>query len=365
MKKEELSYWLALNKAPRLGPRTLFQLLQQVPKISDLFAQQRTFYDLFRLHATTSAYLVDPNWQAVEQDLQWLEQSKLHKIITIACPEYPKLLLETPSPPPLLYIKGNASLLNNHAIAIVGSRKPSPEGKEIAFDLAKNLGLAAITVTSGLAQGIDTAAHLGALESYNTIAVIGTGIDITYPRANQKLADQIQEQGLIISELSLGSQPLPENFPRRNRIISGLSLGTVIVEANLQSGSLITANCAVEQGREVFAIPGSIRNPRTKGCHQLLKNGAGLVTCAEDILIELGLDPPKLPHQSISSGNSEHFKLEEAHLKLLECVGYEPAKIDILVERSNFPVKLITAMLFDLELAGYVCSTFSGYRRVA
>lgn len=364
MNLEKLSYWLALQKTPKLGVRTLLQLLRHIPSIENLFNQSNSFYKSFNLPSETIHYLMNPNWNVIEQDLCWLTQSKQHRIVTMECKDYPKILLEIASPPLLLYIKGNVNLLNKQQIAIVGSRKPSPEGREIAFELAKDLGFSNLVITSGLASGIDTQAHLGALHSSQTLAVIGTGIDITYPSANQHLAERIADQGAVISEFCLGTPPLPEHFPRRNRIISGLALAAVIVEANLQSGSLITAQFATEQGRDVFAVPGSIRNPRTKGCHELIKSGAGLVTSAQDILIELGLESLALPDKAGQQPGDPHFKLEDAHLKLLECIGYEPAKTDVLVERSGISVQQITTLLLDLELAGYVSSSFSGYRRV-
>lgn len=365
LSNQELSYWLALVKIPTLGPRRIFKLLEQVSEIKELYGQSEKFYDNIGVSQTIVGCFKKPDWGAVSKDFAWLSQSKDHAIVTITSDHYPKQLLATSTPPVILYIKGNLDVLNASQIAVVGSRRPSPEGKEIAYELSKDLGTNKIIVTSGLAHGIDTASHLGALENYHTIAVLGTGIDIIYPSSNHKLAERIVDKGAIVSELPLRAPALAEHFPRRNRIISGLSVGTCIIEANEKSGSLITANYALEQGREVFAVPGSIRNPRSRGCHYLIKQGASLVTNAQDILFELGF-PVRINFPISSSERlTTNFELEEAHLKLLECIGYEPAKIDVLVERTNFPVKTLARLLIDLEIAGLICSNFSGYRRVS
>lgn len=360
----KLPFWLQIVKIPGLGPAGIFRLLRKVEDISELYQREPSFYKSIGAPAIAS-YFISPDMRAIEQDLAWLEANSNHTILTITCTDYPQQLLATTNPPVILYVKGNSAILNNLQIALVGSRKPSPEGREIAFEIARQLATFGLCVTSGLATGIDTAAHLGALIHQRTIAVIGTGIDITYPLANHELAERIAQKGAIVSELNLGAPPLAEHFPRRNRIISGLSVATCIIEANEQSGSLITANFAAEQGREVFAIPGSIRNPRTRGCHKLIKSGAGLITSADDILIELGLKQTIIADNTPQKSGCSHFELEEVHLKLLECVGYEPAKIDVLVGRSNIPVKVLTSLLMDLELAGYICCNYGGYRRVS
>lgn len=362
---EELSYWLVLVKIPRLGPRGIFKLLRNITEIRELFDREWGFYAGLGLSSEQIKHFVAPNWHSVEADLNWYVRGSDHHIMSIVCQDYPKQLLTIPDPPPIIYVLGSSSILNRPQVAIVGSRRSTPEGREIAFEFATNLAAQGIVVTSGLARGIDSAAHLGALKLGQTIAVIGTGIDVTYPLSNYNLSKQIIEKGAIVSEFSLGMPPLPEHFPRRNRLISGLSLGTCIIEAAEKSGSLITAKYAVEQGREVFAIPGSIRNPQTRGCHQLIQQGAALVTCAEDIMLELGINSKKQPNCALNEKPSEYFELEEPHLKLLECIGYEPAKIDLLVERSDFSVNQLASLLLDLELAGHIISSYSGYRRVS
>lgn len=362
---DELSYWLALIKVPRLGPRGVFKLLKNVGEIKELFSRDRGFYETFGLSSEQIKHFMSPSWQSVEADLNWCDRGVDHNILSIICEDYPKQLLTIPDPPPIIYVAGSSTILNQLQVAIVGSRRSTPEGKEVAFEIAKNLAEQEITITSGLARGIDTAAHLGALNSGRTIAVIGTGIDVTYPLSNHELAGRIIQEGAIMSEFSLGTPPLPEHFPQRNRLISGLTLGTCVIEAAEKSGSLITAKCAVEQGREVFAVPGSIRNHHTKGCHQLIRQGAALVTCAQDILLELGINSKNQPNCSLTGKISEYFELEEPHLKLLECIGYEPAKIDLLVERSDFSVSQLAPLLLDLELSGHITSSYSGYRRVS
>ncbi len=228
--------------------------------------------------------------QADLQDtLNWLAKANNH-IVTLADPDYPKALLEIADPPPLLYAKGNIALLNKLSIAIVGSRNASVQGEKNAEAFAQGLAVHGLCIVSGLALGIDGAAHRGALKAKgDTIAVVGTGLDMVYPAQHRDLAHQIASSGLIISEFPLGTLSKPQNFPRRNRLISGLSLGCLVVEANLKSGSQITARLSAEQGREVFAIPGSIHSPLAKGCHQLIKQGAKLVDSLQDIVEELNL----------------------------------------------------------------------------
>ena len=235
-----------------------------------------------------------PDLEAIEPSLQWLQKDGNH-LITLADAHYPQALLEIPDPPPVLYAKGDLSCLTMPAIAMVGSRNASAQGEKNAEEFAYALSRQGLCIISGMALGIDGAAHRGALKHENgkTIAVVGTGLDIVYPSKHRELAHKIVAQGLVISEYSIGTPSRPENFARRNRIISGLSLGCLVVEANTPSGSLITAKCATEQGREVFAIPGSIHSPTSRGCHALIKQGAKLVDCIRDITDELA---PHLTH---------------------------------------------------------------------
>ncbi len=275
---------------------------------------------------------------------------------------FPAKLNQISEPPIVLGYRGHVELLQDPQIAIVGSRHASKAGKEIAEDFARFLASKGITITSGLALGIDTAAHQGGLQEIGkTVAVVGTGLDRIYPASNKALGQEIVEQGVMISEFSLGTKPLSYNFPRRNRIISGLSLGTLVVEAALKSGSLITARTAMEQGREVFAVPGSIHNPQAKGCHQLIKQGAKLVESGQDILEELSaalegdLQLANVDKGTNYSASQLGIELDVSQHKahpLLEFIDYEPISLDELVVVTKMPVSSLQSELLMLELSG-------------
>jgi DNA processing protein len=282
----------------------------------------------------------------------WLADASNH-VVTLADSDYPQALLQTPDPPPLLYAKGRRDLLNHAAIAIVGSRNATAQGKLTAESFATALSNAGLTVISGMALGIDAAAHRGGLAgASSTIAVIGTGLDKIYPARNRDLAHAIADNGTLISEFALGTPPLAANFPRRNRLISGMSRGCLLVEAAMQSGSLITARLANEQGKDVFAIPGSIHSTLSKGCHALIKQGAKLVDDAADILGEL-----RLPQAA--GGPSSGLPTAAAH-PLLAHLGFDPCDVDTLAGRAGLPVHEVSAALVELELAGSVASLPGG-----
>ena len=281
--------WLSLSQIEGLGCQTFCQLLKTFGSPSEIY--RKKFKELRVMVSEKIALEIGLGVdQADLQDtLNWLAKANNH-IVTLADPDYPKALLEIADPPPLLYAKGNIALLNKLSIAIVGSRNASVQGEKNAEAFAQGLAEHGLCIVSGLALGIDGAAHRGALKAKgDTIAVVGTGLDMVYPAQHRDLAHQIASSGLIISEFPLGTLSKPQNFPRRNRLISGLSLGCLVVEANLKSGSQITARLSAEQGREVFAIPGSIHSPLAKGCHQLIKQGAKLVDSLQDIVEELNL----------------------------------------------------------------------------
>ena len=285
---DEKSLWLSLKKIPALGPAGIIQLLQKFGEPEHIYAASYSNLKSVVPESIASQIRNGPDLEAIRADLNWLAQDNNH-LITLADEIYPKSLLEISDPPPMLFAKGDLSTLNLPSIGIVGSRNASTQGERNAENFAQALAESGLCIVSGMALGIDGAAHRGALKADKgrTIAVVGTGLDIVYPSKHRDLAHKIASQGLMLSEFSIGTPSRPENFPQRNRIISGLSLGCLVVEANIQSGSLITAKFAIEQGREVFAIPGSIHSPVSKGCHLLIKQGAKLVDTTQDITDEL------------------------------------------------------------------------------
>lgn len=294
----------------------------------------------------------------VEESLAWGEESNQAWLL-LGDKDYPKTLAEISEPPIVLGVRGSIELLSDPQIAIVGSRHASKQGMETAKDFAKHLSQKGLAITSGLALGIDTAAHQGALEGIGkTVAVVATGLDRIYPAANQVLGHQIAEEGAMISEFPLGTKPLNYNFPRRNRIISGLSLGTLVVEAALKSGSLITARTALEQDREVFAVPGSIHNPQAKGCHQLIKQGAKLVESGQDVLEELSTNLQSTLNlfdiQSAVDKKPIPQVKNQSQGKLLEWIGYDAIGLDELVVLSKMPVSSLQGELMLLELSGEI-----------
>lgn len=366
-----LKYWLALLRAPGIGAAHFNALLQYYPNLEELFSLSAAELIYLGLAESAVAYLKQPDWQTIDADLAWAQVPN-HHIIALHDPLYPPLLKETVNPPPLLFVAGDPQLLSGLQFAIVGARNPTPTGLEnayqFAYKLAKSLASSQLIITSGLALGIDGASHQGALKAgAKTIAVLATGLDIIYPPRHKNLSCEISTNGALVSEFPLGTQPRAQHFPQRNRIISGLSIGTLVVEAAIRSGSLITARIAAEQGREVFAIPGSIHNPLAQGCHHLIRQGAKLVETTADIIEELGLLTVlggqqanlKTPVSSMIAKN----KLDESHRKLLQCIGYEVTNMDILVDRTGLSVKHLAPMLLLLELEGYITVIASGYLR--
>lgn len=298
-------------------------------------------------------------WRAT---LAWLAENATRRIVVLGDADYPPCLLQTADPPLLLYVEGRSELLTANAVAIVGSRRPTPQGEANARAFGAALSERGWVVVSGLAAGIDAAAHAGALGgAAGTIAVLGTGIDIVYPRKNQDLAAQIARVGLLVSELPLGSPPLAAHFPQRNRIIAGLARGTLVVEAALRSGSLITARLAAEAGREVFAVPGSIHLLQAKGCHALIRQGAKLVETVEDVIEELEpvARPLAAPVVAAEAAAAEDDPV-------LRALGHDPASLDQLIDRCGWPAARLNAHLLDLELQGQVSRLPGGWyqRRV-
>lgn len=352
--REELAAWLRLLETPGVGRETARKLLAAFGSPEGVFSAGRDAWE----HVASSA-LAD-RLEAPHADLDaridatwsWLtaEAAKARNIVTLGDPRYPASLLETADPPLLLYAQGRIELLQAPTVAVVGSRNPTPQGLDNARAFSQCLSRAGITVVSGMALGIDGAAHEGALEEEgSTIAVVGTGLDRVYPRRHFQLAHRIAQAGLIISEYSLGAMPLNPHFPQRNRIIAGLTKGTLVVEAAVQSGSLITAKQALEAGREVFAIPGSIHSPLSRGCHWLIKQGAKLVESAQDLLEELRFEPA-----AAASAPLESAAPGEDGDPLLRALGYEPASLEALVARTGCSAAELSARLLEHELLGSV-----------
>ena len=298
---------------------------------------------------------------AIISQQEWLTEPN-HHVVSAATDDYPDLLEPLPDHPEMFFVNGNLDVLHLPAIAIVGSRNPTRAGLQNAYEFARHLGGCGFCVVSGLAQGIDTAAHRGALAANApTIAVLGHGIDRVYPAANRALATDIATHGALLSEFPLGSAPRREHFPQRNRLISGLSLGTLVIEAAKRSGSLITARLAGEQGREVFAIPGSIHNPLARGCHQLIRQGAKLVETADDILNELAPLIDRLMQNQTNGETAEpRIERDADYQRLLNALGFDPASVDQLVETSGLTIDQVSSMLLILELEGEVEALHGG-----
>lgn len=362
--------WLALILAPRLGPRTFARLIEGFGSPSAVLAASDARLDQTGLKPETIAALRQPDRALIDTILAWAEQPGAH-LITLADPRYPPRLAEIADPPPLLYARGDASLLGEPQIAIVGTRNPTMAGREITSAFARWLASRGLIVTSGLAVGIDGAAHAAALETGHSIAVLGTGPDRVYPAVHRDLARGIVERGVMVSELPPGQGPLASSFPRRNRLISGLSLGVLVTEAALKSGSLITARLALEQGREVFAVPGSIRNPLSRGCHALIREGAKLVEEPEEILAELvpQLRAALTEADRSSAGqepSSAAASLPPDQARLLESIGQDSVNLDELTERTGLAVEQISSMLLLMELEGHVsCLPGGRYARAS
>jgi DNA processing protein len=310
-------------------------------------------------------FLTSPDEPAIAADLAWLKVSGA-RIILCTDAEYPPLLREISGAPPVLYVLGSVAALASAQLAMVGSRNPTPGGLATARSFAAWFARAGLTVTSGLALGIDAASHEGALAGGGmTVAVCGTGLDRVYPDEHAALAARIAQSGALVSEFPPRTPPLRSHFPRRNRIISGLSLGTLVVEAARKSGSLITARLAVESGREVFAIPGSIHSPVSRGCHQLIKQGAKLVEEAADVLSELKIHLSKEQLTATPASREGAAELDKEYEMLLDALGFEPTTIDVLVARTHLPGQSVASMLLILELEGRVTALPGGrYGRV-
>jgi len=358
---QPLHDWLVLCHAPGVGSTTIQQLLSHFESPQHVISAGRKTLLSAGLSEQSIEGLLKPDEEAIDTDLSWAEQDKAH-ILTLDDDRYPPLLKEIPDPPAVLFVYGVVEILHQPQLAMVGSRHYSPSGRDTAKDFAHHLASAGLAITSGMALGIDAASHQGALDAGGkTIAVMGTGLDRVYPARHKDLAHEIAENGVLVSEFPIGVPPIAGNFPRRNRIISGLSLGVLVVEAAIKSGSLITARLALEQGREVLAIPGSIHNPHSRGCNSLIRQGAKLVETAQDVLEEL----PGIAWSNVVSSEKQpdpvRFELDESYKKVLESVGHEPTAVDTVVERSGLTADAVCSMLLVLELQGFVAASNGGY----
>jgi len=360
-----LPYILALNRMPYFNLRILLWMLQHWPKLKDMFQASSQELVNHKLPEKLVLAIKKFDFRLVDQDLDWQARSASRHLLTCFDDRYPALLKEIDRYPPILYAEGVLSQYTQPAVAMVGTRHPSTVGLETAWRFAKELAEAGVVIVSGLALGIDTEAHRGCLAGGGrTIAVLGCGIDRVYPSSNQYLAQEIATNGLLLSEFALNSPPRAGHFPLRNRIISGVSSLTIVVEAALRSGSLITARYALEQNRDVLAVPGAIHNPKARGCLFLLQQGAKLAMSSRDALDELGfsatLDPSARTGQMLINKN----KLASPRENLVKCMGYEMINIDELVKRSGLSMTEVMCYLAELEIQGEVISMLGNYVRV-
>ncbi|MFM6986273.1 MAG: DNA-processing protein DprA [Hydrogenophaga sp.] len=349
MNPDDLSDWLRLLLTPGVGNDSARRLLAAFGAPQAIWQQSPATLRAVTTPRVAAALRCEPDGfaEALARLQGWLAEGDDRHVITLGDAAYPAPLLQTQDPPLLLYVQGRPEALQRPLLlAMVGSRNPTPQGALNARQFARALGRAGVCIVSGLALGVDAEAHEGALEAgAPTLAVVGTGLDRVYPARHRALAHRIAAQGALISEYPLGTPPLAPNFPRRNRIIAGLAHGTLVVEAALQSGSLITARLAAEQGREVFAIPGSIHSPLARGCHALIRQGAQLVEAAEDILEGLRVPDPL---------RDAPAQVTPAETGLLACMGFDPVSLDALQARCGLDTATLQARLLELELEGHV-----------
>jgi DNA processing protein len=357
----DIESWVALSMIDGLGDESIRKLLGVFGSPAKILSASPAELERVVKRKVAGSLTRGANSEKVIAALKWLDDP-VNSIITLADADYPPLLLNIADPPPLLYLKGRRELLNPPMLAIVGSRNATPQGLASAEAFAEAASNAGLCIVSGMALGVDAAAHRGGLRGRaSSIAVVGTGLDIVYPGRNRNLAHLLAERGALISEFPLGTPAIGSNFPRRNRIISGMSRGCLVVEAALESGSLITARQALDEGRDVFAVPGSIHSPLSKGCHALIKQGAMLVEAIEDILVEFGHEP-SIPGAGVSDAAGKPIVQDPVLLKHL---GHGISDIDTLCISTGLTVETVSAMLLSLELDGVVASLPGGrYQRL-
>ncbi len=360
---------MVLSRAPRLDVPTLTQAFRDLncTSAARLLRDAGSALQSAALPAAAQRFLADA--RAVNAERAWIRNPH-HHLVPFVDERYPRQLLDCGGAPAALYVAGDPAVLNDPQLSIVGSRNPTAAGRETAFEFARDLAACGLVITSGLAEGIDRAAHRGAIEARGvTIAVLGSGIDVIYPRHHSSLGREIEKHGALVSEFPLGTPPRAKNFPRRNSTIAALSLGTLVIEAAVRSGSLITARLAGEHNRELFAIPGSIHNPLSRGCHELIRNGAKLTESVADILSELnfsGVAYPSPRADSAQSGPADFASgMDKGHKILLDALGFDPADLDSLVVRTGLQPQTVSSMMLILELEGHVQAAPGGrYSRV-
>lgn len=354
----EMEAWVSLSLAAGLSHESFRRLLVAFGGPQQILGATRSDLTAVVTARAADAVLAPPPLDGLRAVGAWLDDLS-NRILTFADPAYPQALLQISDPPPVLYVKGRTELLNRAAFAVVGSRNATRQGLAHAESFARALSDAGLTIVSGLALGIDAAAHRGGLAgASSSVAVVGTGLDSVYPARNRALAHELAQGGCIISEFPLGTAPAASNFPRRNRLISGLARGCLVVEAAVSSGSLITARLANEQGKDVFAMPGSIHSPLAKGCHSLIKQGAKLVETAGDILEELGLTVSAVSRDSTLGANCESHHL-------LDAIGFDPCDVDTLCARTGESPDRVAVLLTQWEIDGLIEALPGGrYQRV-
>ncbi len=366
---DEVFAWMALSRAPALDVSTLSAAFDLLGGISGFIESSDEARGNAGVPEAARAFLRSAASSPSATERAWT-RSPQHHLVAFTDPRYPASLRGVNRPPIALYVAGNTQVLNDPQLSIVGSRNPTPAGRHTAFEFAESLAASGLAITSGLAEGIDSAAHRGALAAQGvTLAVLGSGIDSIYPRNNQSLSEKICFQGALISEFPLGTPPRRANFPQRNRIIAALSLGTLVVEAARRSGSLITARLAGDQNRELFAVPGSIYNPLSRGCHELIRQGAKLTETVADILSELNFsaffEGVRRASDSLGPAPEIEAGMDKEHKILLDALGFDPADIDMLVVRTGFKAEAVSSMMLILELEGHVQAAPGGrYSRV-
>ena len=365
---DEVFGWMALSRAPALTVPILSAAFERLGGMAGFFESSDTARQSAGVPAAACAYLKSAASPSTAEQA-WIN-SPHHHLVAFTDPRYPSALRALAHGPIVLYIAGEPNVLNDPQLAIVGSRNPTPAGRDTAFDFAEELAARGLAITSGLAAGIDSAAHRGALAAQGiTLAVLGNGVDSIYPRSNRRLGEEIRFRGALISEFPLGTPPRRENFPQRNRIIAALSLGTLVVEAARRSGSLITARLAGDQNRELFAVPGSIHNPLSRGCHELIRQGAKLTETVADILSELNFsaffDASRSASRSLDSAGELEAGMDKEHKILLDALGFDPVDLDMLVVRTGLKAEAVSSMMLILELEGHVQAAPGGrYSRV-